>query len=194
MLCGVNLSVTSSKSLEISTGDLNVIDGSLEPLLSCHIMACSQCFVTSIWTACVSVHSIGAGTASASCVCSAEIHAEFACVGTRFQRLMNVSSTVLNNVIMASRPTEMDLSSGASPSDGGRIVGCSVIGRCLWSANILHSGSVHVATEILSLASLPLFYEEHPVKYTSAGNVEWVVFVCLLIMHSQKTCLARRFS
>lgn len=121
-----NCCVMVRRSLEIWIGYLNVMEASLETLLtspwqthSCQTVALSHCCVTRISTAWASVHSRYAGTASESCVCSCAIHVGLACVWTRFHKLTNVSSMVLYRLIRSSRPTATGLSEGTSSKDGG---------------------------------------------------------------------------
>ena len=124
--CWENWCAMVSRSRAISIGYLKVSGLSLVTLLtnpcvthSCHACARSQCWVTRISTAWASVQSRYAGTASASWVCSCAIHAGFACVCTRFQRLTNVSSMILYMLTMSSNPAAMGRSEGTSSSAGG---------------------------------------------------------------------------
>ena len=66
------------------------------------------------------------------------------------------------------------------------MVGKRVMGRCLWIAYVLLSCVSQTMRGKSSQRDLPFSHEKHPVENASPGNVERVVLICFLVVHSQE--------
>jgi hypothetical protein len=75
---------------------------------------------------------------------------------------MNVSSMILNMLIMSSSPTAKGRSEGTSSSEGVSIVGYRVVERCLCKAYVLQAVSKG-SRKICWREVVPLGYKQEPV-------------------------------